>query len=187
MREIWKDVPGYEGKYQVSNLGRVKSVVWKGIVKETFFTPWINRCGYPMVSLRKNGAKKGYSVHTIEYAAFYGPIPKGMQVNHKDENKMNNTLDNLELVTAKDNCNYGTRNERIGNKVVQLDENNSLVNIFKTANDAERELKILATSIISCCRNRKVKRAGGYKWKYLKDLHPFVLRLLKDEYLLRPY
>lgn len=186
MEEIWKDIPGYEGKYQVSNIGRVKSIVWKGVVKDTIFTPWKSRYGYLMVSLRDGINKKGFGVHRLVYEAFLGPIPPGMQVNHINEDKTDNRLENLNLLTPKANCNWGTRNKRIGNQVAQLDKDGKLVNLFDTANDAERELSIFATSIVSVCKGHKCKTAGGYKWKYVKDIHPFVLRLLKDVYILTP-
>ena len=187
MNEIWKDIPGYEGKYQVSNLGRVKSLNYHRTGKEELFTPWKNRYGYLLVSLRKDKKKTSYLVHRLVWEAFNGPIPPGIQVNHLDECKTRNSLDNLELATPKENANWGTRNERIGNKVAQLDTSGKLVNIFNTAREAEKSLNILGTSIIACCRNRENhKRAGGYKWRYVKDIHPFVLRLLKDVYLQTP-
>lgn len=188
IQENWKFVPGYEGKYMVSDQGRVKSVKWKGVEKETIFTPWINIYGYPMVSLRKDGGKKGYGIHTLVYSAFVGAIPPGMQVNHINEIKTDNRLENLNLMTPEKNCNWGTRNERIGNKIVQYDSNGDLVDIFTTANEAERKLGIFGTSIVACCRNRSGhKTAGGFKWKYLDSIHPFVLRLQKDMYFLHLY
>lgn len=180
--EIWKDILGYEGKYQVSNLGRVKSLNYHRTGKEKLFTPYKNRCGYLLVNFRKNGKKTGYSVHTLVYSTFNGPIPDGMQVNHINEVKTDNRLENLNLMTPQENCNWGTRNERIGKMVAQFDKEGNLVDIFKTAREAENMLKIWGTTIIACCRHRKLS-AGGYKWKYVKDIHPFVLRLLKDVYL----
>lgn len=185
MKEIWKDIPGYKGKYQVSNLGQVKSIVWKGVVKDTIFTPWKNHCGYMMVSLRDGVRKKSFSVHRLVWEAFNGQIPDGIQVNHIDEDKTNNALENLNLLSPKANCNWGTRNKRIGNQIVQLDVDGNLVNVFDTPNEAEKTLHIFATSIIAVCKGRN-KTAGGCKWRYVKDLHPFVLRLLKDVYLSSP-
>ncbi len=120
--EIWRDVLGYEGLYQVSNLGRVRSMDrtvigknrWGGIRPRTFKGTIIRQYSqrYWMVDLCKNGNKKHFLVHRIEWEAFHGPIPPGMQVNHIDENCKNNNLDNLNLMTPSENVNWGTRNER---------------------------------------------------------------------------
>ena len=185
MRETWKDIIGYEGKYQVSYYGRVKSINYRGTGKEVIFTPWISRYGYPMVSLRKDGVKTGYSVHLLVWKAFKGPIPPGMQVNHINEDKMDNRLENLNLMTPKENCNWGTRNKRIGNKVVQLGLDGRLIDFYDTATEAENKLHIFGTSIISCCRGTRAKSAGGYKWKYYDDFNPLVIHLLRLEYLHR--
>lgn len=122
MVEIWRDIPEYEGLYQVSNLGRVKSVDrtvigkhrWGGLRERTFKGKILKQTFhfYWMVDLCKNGVKKHYLVHRIEWEAFKGTIPNDMQVNHIDENKYNNNLDNLNLMTPSENINWGTRNER---------------------------------------------------------------------------
>lgn len=171
MTEVWKDIVGYEGKYQVSNIGRVKSIVFKGVSKETIFSLWINRFGYPMVSLRKDGIKKAYSVHRLVYEAFVGPIPDGMQVNHINEVKTDNRVSNLNLMTPKENVNWGTRNERIcklvKKPVTQILKDGTEFFTFFSAIDAERELGVAHQTISKCCKGKE-KSAGGFLWKYAR-------------------
>lgn len=110
MEEIWKDIEGYEGLYQISNLGRVWSVR-----KEIYRKPCIVS-NYYGVSLTKDGHYDTFSIHRLVAEAFI-PNPLNLpQVNHIDEDKLNNRADNLEWCTAKYNCNYGGRNSKIGDK-----------------------------------------------------------------------
>jgi len=104
--EIWKDIPGYEGKYQVSNLGNVKSMNYMHTKKEHILIKRVQPTGYHTVTFCKNGKAKQYLVHRIVYQTFAGEIPEGMQVNHIDENKLNNNIGNLNLMTPKENCNW---------------------------------------------------------------------------------
>lgn len=103
-------VKGYEGLYEVSNSGKVRSLKF-GKVKE--LSPGGNSRGYLIVSLYKECKCKQFLVHRLVVESFIGEIPEGLIVNHKDENKQNNNVDNLEIVTQKYNLNYGTRNERL--------------------------------------------------------------------------
>lgn len=169
MTETWKNIINYEGKYMVSNLGRVKSIVWRGVKKETLFTPWLNKNGYPMVSLRKNGEKTGYSIHSLVWEAFNGPVPDGLQINHINEDKTDNRLENLNLMTPSENCRWGTRTKRIVKKhkkpVIQMSLAGDEIFGYFSAIDAENELSIAHQSISKCCKN-KMATAGGYKWRY---------------------
>ena len=169
MEEIWKDIVGYEGKYQVSNLGRVKSIVWKSVKKDTIFSIWKNRNGYCMVSLRKNGKKTGYLVHRLVYEAFNGTIPEGMQVNHISEDKNDNRLENLNLLSAGDNCRWGTRTKRImktvKKPVTQVLPDGTEFFTFFSAADAEQETGVPHQMIAKCCKG-KMKSAYGYSWHY---------------------
>ena len=92
----------------VSNFGNVKSLNYRHTNKERMLKTQLYK-GYVYVFLKRT---KGYRVHRLVYEAFIGPIPDGMQVNHIDEDKSNNRLDNLNLMTPKENCNYGTGIER---------------------------------------------------------------------------
>ena len=103
MKEIFKDIKNYEGLYQVSNLGRVYSVRNNKILK-----PKLNKYGYLSVNLKYKGSRVTKSIHRLVGEAFI-PNPNDLpQVNHKDEDKTNNCVDNLEWCTAKYNHNYGT-------------------------------------------------------------------------------
>lgn len=121
--EIWKPILGYEGYYEVSNFGRVRSVVrtyqqkvtggviTTRVVKSKVLAPACNQ-KYLTISLHKNGDKKTHAIHKLVAKAFL-PNPNSLpQVNHKDENKWNNRVDNLEWCTAKYNTTYGTLPER---------------------------------------------------------------------------
>lgn len=99
--EIWKDVLGYEGLYMVSSIGRVKTVKTGLIRKHSD-----DRHGYKRVTLCENRRRKTVYIHRLVVEAFIGAIPKGFEVNHKDEDKSNNTLDNLEICTRLYNIEY---------------------------------------------------------------------------------
>ena len=172
--EIWKDIPNYEGLYQASNLGQVKSLERPYRRKEKILKPSISHRGYYIVALSKNSIVKTYRVHILVYETFNGLIPENMQVNHINEIKSDNRLENLNLMTTKENCNWGTRNERSAKKringkcsktVLQFDLNNNLVKEFPSAIQVERELGFNNGNIIKCCKG-KYKQAYGFKWKY---------------------
>ena len=107
MKEIWKDIKGYEGIYQVSNFGRIKSSYTKRILKGGK-----NKAGYLLVGLYKQGVLSRKSIHRLVAEAFIPNPDNKPEVNHIDENKTNNMVSNLEWMTAKENINHGTRNER---------------------------------------------------------------------------
>lgn len=183
--EIWKDTTEFEG-YQVSNLGRVKSLkrFRKGkngslvTVKEKILKPTINHKGYYKVPLCKNSKVKKCSVHRLVYEAFNGQIPEGLQVNHINEIKTDNRLENLNLMTCKENVNYGTGNERRSKKqingkkskpVLQFTLEDILIKEYPSVNQVERELGFDQGNIVKCC-NGKYKQMYGYIWKYAKEV-----------------
>lgn len=169
MEEIWKDIEGYEGRYMVSNLGRVKSMKYRHhnkveILKEDF------KFGYKRVCLfNKDGKRKRMRVHRIVAKAFV-PNPNNYSIiNHKDENKENNRADNLEWCTQKYNINYGTRTERASAKIrksiIQMNKDNKVIKQYSSIAEVERELKFNRSNIIACAKGR-INYAYGYKWKY---------------------
>lgn len=163
--ENWKDIIGFEGLYQVSDLGRVKSF-YNG--KERILKGRDNSRGYPMVILY-NDKSKQVSVHRLVAEAFV-PNPNNLpQVNHINEDKHDNRADNLEWCDGKYNCNYGTRNERGASakskQVYQYTKDGSLVSSYPSTNEAERQTGCASTKICACC-NGKRKSAYGYIWSY---------------------
>ena len=106
-KQIWKDIPNYEGKYQVSNTGRVRSLNYNRTGKIKVRKQGKDKLGYKSVFLCKDGKNKGYLVHRLVALAFI-PNPNNYPViNHKDENPSNNYYKNLEWCTQEYNCNYG--------------------------------------------------------------------------------
>ena len=170
--EIWKYIKGFEGLYQVSNLGRVKSLeridALGHRLKEKILKPRLDN-RYYQVCLCKQSIKKNYRVHRLVWEAFNGQIPEGLQVNHINEVKTDNRLSNLNLMTAKENTNWGTRNERISKNcskpVLQFTLDNILVKEYSSIMQAERETGFANSHISACCKG-KLKQAYNYIWKY---------------------
>lgn len=196
--EEWRDIKGYEGLYQVSDWGRVKALkrnaVGKGrnqyddehilkLHKSIFY-------GKKRVqtALHKNGVKKYPIVARLVYETFVGDIPENMQVNHIDENPSNNFVENLNLMTPKQNSNWGTRNERVSKaqlndpskskKVDQIDlATGEIIATYPSAKEAARQLGIAQCNISRCCnggfswKNKwiNVNNAYGYIWRYKND------------------
>lgn len=141
--EIWKDVVGYEGLYEVSNKGNVYSVErMDALGRERggrVLKPKYNNRGYLMVSLYKNGELKNRTVHRIVAEAFI-PNPKGfLEINHKDENKSNNEFSNLEWCTREYNNNYGTLIERISKRVRAVNIKTGAAITFNSTQEAGRK------------------------------------------------
>lgn len=181
--EIWKDIPNYEGIYQASNLGRIKSLERIDVrghrVKEKILKPSRDRYGYYQVVLCKNSKLKAYRVHRLVWSAFNGQIPENMQVNHINEIKSDNRLENLNLMTCKENINYGTGIERrvkkcsiilknrkdLSKPVLQFTLEDILIKEYPSLMQVYRELGFSCGNIVNCCKGR-YKQAYGYKWKY---------------------
>lgn len=173
-KEIWKDIPNYEG-YQISNLGRVKSLKRFYRVKEKILKPLITCNGYYQVALWKNSIAKFYKVHRLVWEVFNGQIPENMQVNHINEIKIDNRLENLNLMTPKENSNWGTRNERCAEalknrkdqskSVLQYDLQDNLVKEYSSIKQVEREKGFDHSYIVKCCKG-KIPTAYGFKWQY---------------------
>ena len=157
MIEQWKFIVDYPD-YEVSNLGRIKSL--KG-GKEKLLNPKINTCGYLQVSLFKNGEEKYYLVHRLVASAFI-PNPNNYpQVNHKDENKLNNCVDNLEWCTNQYNQDY-SNSKQVG----QYDLNGNLIKTWKSASEIQRQLGFYCGGISQCCLG-KYQQSHGFIWRYI--------------------
>lgn len=176
-KEYWKPVLGYEGLYEVSNLGRVKSLDrWvKGIYNSVqlkrgkIIKPRKTWDNYIVVNLSKDGKMKTVKVHRLVAQAFL-PNPDNLpQVNHKDEDKNNNTVDNLEWCTNLYNHRYGTCIKRIAasncKPVLQYTLDGEFVREWESAKQAEREGEFMATVIAKCCK-KKQKTHKGFIFLY---------------------
>lgn len=167
MKEIWKDIKGYEGFYQVSNLGRIKSIPRNGTIKNSKILKQNVVRGYGQIALQKRGKIKYEKVHRLVAKMFIFNQNNLPEVNHIDGNKLNNNVSNLEWVTTRDNQLHsvyvlGNNNFRI---IEQYDKEGNFIKEWKQIVTASKELKINATSIVKCCRKKR-KSAGGYVWKY---------------------
>lgn len=164
--EIWKPVVGYEGLYEVSNWGRVKSLKFG---KELILKPCTNNCGYLHVVLSKNNKQKNFYVHRLVAQAFL-PNPHNYPcVNHKDENPLNNNVENLEWCTYEYNNNFGTINERFALKkkkiVLQFTLEGKFIKEWPSAIDAEREGGFSSECIYNVCKGKQ-KTHYNFIWRY---------------------
>lgn len=174
LNEEWRDIAGYEGLYKVSSYGRVKSLpVWKRYKKGKILKSNKNRKnGYLKITLCKDGGKISKLVHRIVIKEFIPNFNNLPQINHKDENKENNRIDNLEWCTSKYNINYGygkyKHAEHLKRKVLQYDINMNFIKEWDSATEAWRSLTIHKNNIMKCCKKQQ-KTAGGYIWRYADD------------------
>ena len=172
MKEIWKPIKGFEGIYEISSLGNVRNINWRGC-GHRLLKPHYDQDGYLRLSLCVNNQKSMKYVHRLVAEAFIdNPFGKQM-VNHKDEVKDNNTVENLEWATCFENNNYGTRNERLSKSklntnckaVNQLDTNGNLVKTWVSLNEISRQTGYDKSLIMRVCKG--IGETGyGYKWQY---------------------
>lgn len=177
--EEWKDIEGYPN-YMVSNLGRVKSLernIVRGRgglykIEEKILKSVKNTWGYLFVNLYNEGKIKKYLIHRIVAQAFLPNHDNLQQINHRNEDKTDNRVENLEWCDSKYNINYGTHNKKMAKSksipILQFTKEMELVRKWESAMDVERELGFNQSSICSCCKG-KYKSAYGYKWGYEKD------------------
>lgn len=173
MVETWKDIRDYENLYQTSNLGRARSLDrW---VKDTngslrFYKGKIlklctDKYGYLKVGLCKNNKYKKFYVHRLVAEAFI-PNPDNLPcVNHKDENKQNNNVENLEFCTYEYNNTYGTRIEKCSKPILQYTFDGQFVREWESAKQAEREGGFKSENISACCKGKR-KKYKNFIWKY---------------------
>ncbi|MES2620168.1 MAG: NUMOD4 domain-containing protein [Bacteroidota bacterium] len=189
--EIFKDIKGYEGFYQVSNLGTVRSIERKyidskGVQKRRsgkVLSPFKTRCGYLLVIVSKEGIAIKYSIHRLVAETFINKVDKRECVNHIDGNKQNNAVDNLEWCSHSENIKHafrtglkkpsmhrvGKKNEQNGKsvRIQQLTKDGLLIKEYPSISEAARQLNIrFGTSNIGSCANGKLSIAYGFKWQY---------------------
>ena len=183
MKEVWEDIKNYEGLYQVSNLGRVKSLdrivyqknsfgnIQKNIYKGKILSLFEDKDGYLRVNLKKDKKIKQYGVHVLVANTFlninkfkymeYEDLSKidinRLQINHKNENKKDNCIDNLEFCTVAYNTNYGSREQ----KIIQLDLSGKIIKVWDSRKKASKELHISRNTINEILRGHR-QDINGY-------------------------
>ena len=173
--EEWKDIIGYEGRYRVSSFGKIYSSI-----SNKLLNPTIDSDGYEVVGLFINGKQKKKKVHRIVAEAFIDNLKNYKQVNHKDENKVNNNVSNLEWCDCTYNINYGTRNEKVAKsiknntkkyrrKVVCLSKNRDLIKIYPSLRSVEENGYNHGIVYQLCSHKGRYKSHGNYLWEYYDE------------------
>ena len=176
-KEVWKDIPGYEGLYQVSDYGRVISLSYNKTGRKSLRTLRLDKAGYIVVTLHKSGVSRTMKVHRLVAIAFI-PNPLHLpQVNHRDENKANNHVDNLEWCTSSYNNSYGNRprkvldaykkrNRSIAERpVIMIDNDGTIIAEYHSISEAARNVGVRRESLRDAVLGRS-KTCIGYFWKY---------------------
>lgn len=182
MKEIWKDIEGFEGYYQVSNLGRVRSldreIIFNNGKSDTAKTKAKGRVltitkqtqGYSQIGLCKNGTQKSYRLNRLVAKAFIPNPDNKLYVNHIDGNKDNNRADNLEWVTNSENIMHAYKNGLLKHwqkPVLQIDDNGNVVAEYESIKQAADTLGCSKGNICSSCKGVKGRnKAYGYYWRY---------------------
>ena len=169
--EQWKDIKGLEGKYQVSNMGRVKSLHYNWSNYEKVLSPQKNPNGYMWV----NVGGKIRTIHRLVASAFLPNPDCKPIVNHLDGNKENNRADNLEWCSASENEIHAYKSglkvatsNHLKKKILQFDLEGNLLKEWGCTKDIERSLNIHHSNISACCRGKQ-KTSGGFVWRYADD------------------
>ena len=179
MEEIWKDIPGYEGYYQVSNMGRVSSV--KRIIphnskdgrcilrtiRPRIIKMGLNCNGYYSLMLHKNGNATRFTVHRLVANAFLGNPDDGMTVNHKNGVRTDNRVENLEWCSQSDNILHASRilhTLTYHGKAVRCVETGEE---FKSIKEAARHYGVADTNLGNSIRGKRQKRCAGYHWEFI--------------------
>lgn len=175
---IWKPIAGYEGRYEISNNGKVRSFMTnKGHIRKTplILSFKIDRYGYCVIGLSKRGVKKSFQVHRLVAKAFVENPQNLSQINHKNEDKTDNRADNLEWCTILYNNNYGTHakkisdsmrnNPKISRAVLQCNIAGEVIKEYPSTHEAARVNGFLQCGIAACCIGQRNTYKGFY-WKY---------------------
>ena len=184
--ETWRSVVGYMDLYEVSNLGRVRSLDRTYTLKDgrpqsakgRIMSQTTTKCGYWSVRLRKPESRYTFRVHRLVAQAFL-ENPDGLPyINHKDENKKNNRVDNLEWCTPKYNINYGSTREKLSashkqnpiysKPVEQYTMDGQFIRSYPSAKEAAKQTGLYAQNIGACCRGIYA-HSGGFHWRYITE------------------
>lgn len=162
MSEIWKEIKGYEGYYEVSSYGKVKS-------KNKILKPFFNGKGYLYVNLCKDGKRETISIHRLIGIMFIPNPDNKPQINHIDGIKINNFVNNLEWTTNGENVKHAYSNnlmKSLGIPIIQYDKENNIIGRFESIRNASIISGVGYMSIRKCCHNQR-KTAGGFVWKFV--------------------
>lgn len=187
-KEQWKPVVGYEGQYEVSNTGLVRSIDRKVCGKNginitkygNIINPHIIKHGYLRVGLSKDNKRKNFLVHRLVAEAFIPNPNKYPYINHKDENTSNNNVSNIEWCNQSYNMRYSNVAERVAKirrkAVRQYTLNGEFVAEYKSVTEASKATNTAMLSICSCCKKRHgYSYANGYIWRYADDTSEVVM------------
>lgn len=176
IKEHWKAVVGYEGLYEVSDQGRIRSLNYAHTGQVDYLIPQKTEKGYLRVCLYKNGISKQWRIHRLQAIAFI-PNPDNLPcVNHKNETPWDNRVENLEWCNAKYNNNYGTVKQRVSqtmrkhfssiNQVGQYSLEGTLIAVFLSVKEAAKQTRFNSINILKCCLG-KIKSYKGFIWQYI--------------------
>ena len=174
MQEVWKDISGYEGVYQVSNLGRVKSMrKWSSVQgrycqREKILKQYQSKTGYLQINLKSEGTRKLGLIHRLVAQAFIPNPDNKREVNHINGNKTDNRVENLEWCTSQYNTVHAYKTgleTHPTRKISQYDLRGDLIKEWDSIREAGNTLGIQEANIGACCRGIR-KTAGGYAWEY---------------------
>lgn len=160
--EEWKDITNYPG-YQISSLGNVKSLNYNGTGKEKLLRPGLNTCGYPSVSIYKDGKPHHITVHRLVALEFIPNPYNYPEINHIDENKTNNSVENLEWVSKQYNIEYSKNMP-----ILQYSKSGEFIREWKNGVEAE-SFGFNRGHISSCCLGKR-KSSGGFIWRFKGSL-----------------
>lgn len=171
MEEIWKSISGYDDIYQISSFGRIRSKCGKADGQYVIRKNRISGKGYPSITLHHQGERKYFFIHRLVAEAFI-PNPKELpQINHKDGNKRNNCVENLEWCTNSENMNhcYENRLTKRARPVLQFDKDGTFIKRWDSSAEISRFYNVKNNGYISDVCNGKRKTAYGYVWKFADD------------------
>lgn len=199
MKEIWKDIVGYEGRYQISNLGNVLCLNYKNTHKPHLLSIFTTKTGYNQIHLTKANKQSRFFVHVLVAKAFIPNPYNKPQVNHIDGNKQNNCVDNLEWVTAKENIEHAMQNglirsikyfdafasrHTINESVLQYDLHGNFIKKWKYLIEASKYYQC-DPNLIKKCMKGYTKSAKGFIWK--ENTNPIPLKIEAVQHHLSPY
>lgn len=167
--EIWKDIEGYDGEYQISNYGRVRSFKNKNIkILKEYLTP----SNYRFVKLYKDGKQKGHLLHRLVAQAFISNPDNKPFVNHIDGNQLNCSISNLEWCSHQENVQHAYKTGLTKGRIKTINQYNldgNFIRSWESGVKIQNNLNINRGHISQCCNGQR-KTAGGYIWKFDKEM-----------------